>query len=218
MEILIKDMCHVMKKILSFIPYCFLMFFLDIPIYISANLDSNYIMKNILFFIDIILFYLIIKKLIGNIIENNNKKADKNIPLIIILSIIVILIVNSIESWLTFRQIEPIPENQLYLESQIEMFPVWSIFKILVEAPILEEYIFRKVFFEKFFNNGTKISLLFVTLANGFLFALLHTTDFNISFIMYFSMSILFSFVYLYTRDIRYSMFIHFMKNFLSVI
>ena len=55
-------------------------------------------------------------------------------------------------------------------------------------------------------------------LVNSFIFALVHYSHLDFSFLVYFIMGINFNYIYIYTKDIRYSMIIHFINNFLALI
>lgn len=88
---------------------------------------------------------------------------------------------------------------------------------LIIIAPIAEELIFRGMFFNTFFTRPTTFNLWVGSVVNGFLFGYIHA-GLSIQIISYWIMGIIFSFIYLYTKDIKYSMLTHIFNNALAAI
>lgn len=88
---------------------------------------------------------------------------------------------------------------------------------LIIIAPIAEELIFRGMFFNTFFTKPTTFNFWTGSIINGFLFGYIHA-GLSVQISSYWIMGIIFSMVYLYTKDIRYSMLTHILNNALAVI
>lgn len=83
---------------------------------------------------------------------------------------------------------------------------------VTLVAAIMEELLFRGIFFNYFFNKNDTKSTVLVLLASSLLFGFAHgRNEIIFSFIGF-----LYGITYLYTKDIRYPMFLHFMSHFLD--
>lgn len=85
-------------------------------------------------------------------------------------------------------------------------------------APICEEIIFRGIFFEIFFTTPSKRNLILGALVNGLLFGAAHDLHFDIFFIDYCFTGMVFSFLYLRTKNISTSVFAHMANNLLALL
>lgn len=91
----------------------------------------------------------------------------------------------------------------------------WHPFKILVmviAAPVLEEYLCRKLLLDRIGVYGEKLAVLM----SGLLFGLLHQNLFQ--FFYAFALGSVFAYVYLRTGKVRYTMILHCLINFLGAV
>ena len=99
-----------------------------------------------------------------------------------------------------------------------KQMPVFIIL-ISIVGPILEEYVFRKVFFGELYNviKGPRVvSFLIASIVSSLVFALAHN-DFK--FIpIYFGMGMVFSLAYVFTKRIAVPIGIHMLQNGLVVL
>lgn len=90
------------------------------------------------------------------------------------------------------------------------------IFIILISivGPILEEFVFRKVFFGELYNAikaNRVVSFLIASIVSSLVFALAHN---DMKFIpMYFGMGMIFSLAYVFTKRIAVPIGIHMLQN-----
>lgn len=108
------------------------------------------------------------------------------------------------------------PENQQIINTLIRKLPVWTFFDVVIFGPIAEELIFRGIFFELFFKSEKNWVQTLGILVNGALFGALHDT--GSAFPIYAIMGCLLALTYVKTKDIRCSMFVHILNNFISYI
>lgn len=81
------------------------------------------------------------------------------------------------------------------------------LFQAMFCAPIIEEYFFRKLLIDKIAPQGEALAIL----ASGLLFGLMHG---NLGqFFFAFALGCLFALVYIKTRNIKYTMLLHFIIN-----
>lgn len=85
-----------------------------------------------------------------------------------------------------------------------------KILVIVVLAPLAEEYVFRKQLIDRTARYGEKTAILFSALS----FGLFHMNLFQ--FFYAFALGLLFAYVYLRTRRLRYSLAMHMIVNFLG--
>lgn len=86
--------------------------------------------------------------------------------------------------------------------------PLANLFIIALCAPCVEEYLFRKILVDRTIQYGEFISVVF----SGFIFGLYHG---NLNqFIYAFPLGCFFAFIYIKTRDIRYTIALHMVVNF----
>lgn len=106
--------------------------------------------------------------------------------------------------------VKPAPVNNAILDIVLSINPVLNIFCTVICAPIIEEYIFRKLLIDrtKRYGQGAAIWL------SGMMFGLFHG---NINQFMYaFAVGVLFAFIYTKTGKIQYSMILHAILNLVS--
>lgn len=95
-----------------------------------------------------------------------------------------------------------------------------GMFKIMVAfiAPFCEEVIFRGMFFNTFFTKATAINKWAGILVSGFIFAYLHDPAITKFILVYWVLGCVLGWVYMQTKDLRYSMMTHMAYNLLGVI
>ncbi|RVU71446.1 MULTISPECIES: type II CAAX endopeptidase family protein [Lactobacillus] len=95
-----------------------------------------------------------------------------------------------------------------------------QLFKIMVVfiAPACEEVIFRGMFFNTFFTKATRLNKWAGILASGFVFAYLHDPHFTKFILIYWVLGCVLAWVYMSTKDLRYSMLTHMCYNALGFI
>lgn len=95
-----------------------------------------------------------------------------------------------------------------------------GMFKIMVAfiAPFCEEVIFRGMFFNTFFTKATTFNKWAGIIVSGFIFAYLHDPGITKFIIVYWVLGCVLGWVYMQTKDLRYSMMTHMAYNLLGVI
>ena len=90
-----------------------------------------------------------------------------------------------------------------------------GLFKIMVGfvGPFCEEIIFRGMFFNTFFTKATRFNKWIGILVCGFLFAYVHDPMITKYIVVYWVLGCVLSWVYLTTKDLRYSMITHMAYN-----
>lgn len=105
-------------------------------------------------------------------------------------------------------------ENQSAIEQLLRDTPIWTWVDAVLVAPVIEELIFRGLFFEFFFTKNSRLVRTIGVVVNGALFGGLH--DLGASFPIYAIMGMLLAITYLWTKDIKYSITLHIINNFIS--
>jgi membrane protease YdiL (CAAX protease family) len=95
-----------------------------------------------------------------------------------------------------------------------------SIFKILIGlvAPIYEELIFRGMFFNIFFTKEKPANKWLGIIVCGLVFGLAHDPGFTKYIVVYWALGCILSWVYLQTKDLRYSMIAHMLNNLIGLL
>lgn len=106
------------------------------------------------------------------------------------------------------------PENQQAIESLMKQIPTWYMgLMILVLAPMVEEFICRALIFKTIKNK--KIAFVVAMLV----FALLHVSgQFDLSFIVYLSMSAALTYTYYCHENLNESIAVHFLNNLIGFV
>ncbi|KRL53871.1 hypothetical protein FD35_GL000838 [Furfurilactobacillus rossiae DSM 15814] len=113
----------------------------------------------------------------------------------------------------------PMPENEKMIERSMMGMPILTAYVEVVLAPIIEELIFRRLFFVFFFKgmvNPWKRVLGIVV--NGLFFASLHTSLLSPGMWVYAVMGMIFATTYVTTKNVKYSIALHFLNNLISVL
>lgn len=108
--------------------------------------------------------------------------------------------------------------NQQELNSvQSQSNPVFLVM-VTVVAPFCEEVIFRGMFFNIFFTNQNAWNKWIGIICCGFLFGMVHTMGVTKFLVIYWFMGCILAWVYLTTKDLRYSMLTHALNNIIGLI
>lgn len=91
--------------------------------------------------------------------------------------------------------------------------PITYLVRTKIGSPIVEELVFRGIFFNLFFNINDKKNNILAILSSSIVFTLLHTFGINFFVLAYFPISLFLAILYAYTKDLRYPMFLHFFIN-----
>ncbi|WP_157758124.1 CPBP family intramembrane glutamic endopeptidase [Acinetobacter larvae] len=110
------------------------------------------------------------------------------------------------------------PENQRLIEEMFRQTPISMTITTVLMAPILEELLFRGIFANYFFNRSHLFWNILAIISSSLLFALMHEFALSVALFYYMSIGAIFGVTYFYTRDIRYSIFLHIMMNSIAVI
>lgn len=111
-----------------------------------------------------------------------------------------------------------VSQNQLELEQLAKQSG--QLFKILVVfiAPVCEETIFRGMFFNTFFTKATPFNKWAGIVVSGFVFAYMHDPRITKFILVYWVLGCCLAWVYMQTKDLRYSILTHMCYNALSLI
>ncbi|MBU5292101.1 CPBP family intramembrane metalloprotease [Staphylococcus capitis] len=108
------------------------------------------------------------------------------------------------------QQTSPNTERLMAIAKKMPIF----IILISIVGPILEEFVFRKVFFGELYNAikaNRVVSFLIASIVSSLVFALAHN---DMKFIpMYFGMGMIFSLAYVFTKRIAVPIGIHMLQN-----
>ncbi len=93
-----------------------------------------------------------------------------------------------------------------------------NLYKIMVcfVAPFCEETIFRGMFFNTFFTRNTFLNKWVGILVSGFVFAYMHDPRLTKFILVYWVLGCVLGWVYMTTKDLRYSMMTHMAYNLLG--
>lgn len=93
------------------------------------------------------------------------------------------------------------------LVGMVSEINIWKALTVAVVAPVLEEYLFRKQLIDRCVQYGEKTAILF----SGLTFGLFHMNLFQ--FFYAFGLGVLFAYVYVRTRSLRYPIVMHMAVN-----
>ncbi|QMU08119.1 CPBP family intramembrane glutamic endopeptidase [Levilactobacillus suantsaii] len=110
------------------------------------------------------------------------------------------------------------PANQTAINQQVVQLPFWNLAYSVCLAPVIEELIFRGIFLNYFFRRNNRWMNLLGVLVSGLIFGYMHVGGFSWTLLMYSALGWVLGFTYLYFKDIRYSIALHFMNNALSLL
>ena len=144
--------------------------------------------------------------------KNNENRVQTNIKKLSIKEVLLVMIV-AFGLWGIGVLIGNIPEFFAEGESvnQLELifgdYTIIYLAQAIIGAPIIEEFIFRKLLIDKIAPHGEGIAII----TSAMLFGLMHG-NFGQFFLAFF-LGLLFALIYVKTRNIKYTMGLHFMIN-----
>ena len=175
---------------------------------------SDVVIAVIQTFINIFIIRFFIKYYLKGSNQNNfaiqRVSPTKEIILFLILMYLVVMGMDWIyNNLLTIET----PENQQLIEEIFLRSPISMAISGVIIAPISEELIFRGIFFNLFYKSEAKYGKIFIILSSSLVFGLIHETTPSLSLVYYSMIGAVLGITYLYTKDIRYSIFLHFVNN-----
>lgn len=176
-------------------------------IFIQNNLNIKPIFKTIiglasLYGVGLFLFIKIISKISNTELEKN-KVNSKTIILSFILQFTAIIIMSIITNVIA-------KISGLEISTDLNVLTPYMIFMLLIFNPILEEFVFRKLFADKLLKYGE----LFYILVSSFCFAIVHGVSLGIPQIIYtFILGMIWSYLVVKTGSIKLSIILHSLSN-----
>lgn len=105
------------------------------------------------------------------------------------------------------------PDNQELVEEIFNQTPIAAVISSVIFAPVLEELLFRGIFFNYFFNQAKLTHRIGAIILSGALFGFAHETTLSLAFLYYVISGWLLAITYSYTKDLRYSILLHMLMN-----
>lgn len=176
-------------------------------IFIQKNLNIQPIFKTIiglvtLYVIGLFLFINITKK-IPNTNIKKSKVNGKSITLCFLLQFTAFMIMSVLVN--IFANI-----SGKKLSTDLNTLTPYMIFMLTVFNPIVEEFVFRKVFADKLLKYGE----LFYMMVSSFCFAIVHGVSLGIPQIIYtFILGMIWSYLFVKTGDIKLPILLHSLSN-----
>lgn len=176
-------------------------------IFIQKNLNIQPIFKTIiglvtLYVIGLFLFINITKK-IPNTNIKKSKVNGKSITLCFLLQFTAFMIMSVLVN--IFANI-----SGKELSTDLNTLTPYMIFMLTVFNPIVEEFVFRKVFADKLLKYGE----LFYMMVSSFCFAIVHGVSLGIPQIIYtFILGMIWSYLFVKTGDIKLPILLHSLSN-----
>ena len=176
-------------------------------IFIQNNLNVQPMLKKmigliILYCVGLFVFVMIIKKIPGTKMEKG-KVNGKTITLCFLLQFTALIIM----SFLT-NIINAISRQEI--STELDTLTPYMIFMLLIFNPIVEEFVFRKLFADKLLKYGE----LFYMLVSSFCFAIVHGVSLGIPQIVYtFILGMIWSYLVVKTGNITLSVILHALSN-----
>ena len=109
-------------------------------------------------------------------------------------------------------------QNQQMLTQLFAQLPLLMSVYIVLAAPLLEELLFRGLFFHSFGSPKTRAKRLALLPVSAFAFACLHALPVSMEFAPYFAMGLVLGGVYLCSRDLRCSIAVHVANNLIALL
>ena len=152
--------------------------------------------------------------------ENHSRfgitKPNLNVLWFMLMMVVVWYLFMILQGWLLTKYHIDNSPNQKIINTMYHNLPWWTFIDGTLVAPVMEELIFRGIFFELFFRQDKTIIKVIGVVVNGALFGLLHDTGIN--FPIYAVMGMLLAITYMHTKDVRYSIALHVFNNFITFI
>lgn len=217
----------VLKKVFIFIAFFFLVtIFIQIPAYILEEYQvSDYLIAGLIlvYFLSMLLTYILFLHIFKKYpLEESLDKSSFVINYKFLAHIFVFALIRIawifIYSWLFEKFGLSLPDNEVSLMESEEKMRTLIDFMAIVEAPIFEELLFRKLLMHLFFQNrkGLVSELAFI-LISSFIFAFAHDSSFGANFFLAYMISgLIYSISYRISKDVRVPILVHMISNLLS--
>lgn len=145
-------------------------------------------------------------------------KPTKRITRFMVVIVILWILFLALQIWLNQSNLLPQSENQQTVMALAKAIPWWLALDAVVFAPIIEELLFRGLFFNWFFNSNDKKVRLLGVFFSGAVFGAVHDVSSLLGWLVYAVMGWLLALTYAYTKDIRYDIGLHVFNNLISLI
>jgi len=133
-----------------------------------------------------------------------------------VLMIVALGVIQLIGGLMTSTGITQEATNQQDLMALSKQFPVALALIAVVGAPPVEEFIFRALLMNSF-PDTTRTWRIIRVAVSAVVFGLVHAPTEPLNFLIYAGMGLVFAYTYERTGDIRYSMGLHFLNNFIAL-
>lgn len=108
--------------------------------------------------------------------------------------------------------------NQMELNEISKKSGVYFELMVVIVAPFFEEIIFRGMLFNTFFENESILNKWLGIILSGFAFSCAHNALFSKFLFLYWALGSILAWIYVMTKDLRYSVLVHALYNFLGFI
>ncbi|WP_262316571.1 CPBP family intramembrane glutamic endopeptidase [Lacticaseibacillus parakribbianus] len=108
-----------------------------------------------------------------------------------------------------------IPQNQETVLTMQKAWPLTLFLMAALIAPALEELTFRGLFMSLFWRRDNPANTIGAIATSGLVFGLAHEPRLSIFLVLYAGMGVILAYVYRRKRDLRYSLALHMIINFL---
>lgn len=206
-----------MRRIVFFI--CFIILNL-IPDLIMVDINLNQPTLILLYSAMFIFIIVFIRKKYNDQLNTYNPNGFGKNPLSkkLILFLLGMLFINELLILILNYFIQNISSNQQTIIELIGLKRIITFLRVVIYGPILEEYIFRGIFFNYFFNKNNFFSNFLAVFVSGIVFALAHEVSLSLNLLLYCIGGWIFGITYMYTKDIRYSIALHSIHNLIPML
>lgn len=160
---------------------------------------------------------------VHRIADWNGDFIKEKVPswLIFTLSILLLLLLQWSNTFLISQEVISNTQNQTEILKELNHNPVFTLIAGIVVAPVLEELIFRGLFYKLLFeghqtNQIKKRVLLLVILANSLVFAIPHLNTISLDIVPYMLMAAIFSVNFIYYKKISIPIILHIFNNLIA--
>ncbi|GEL15332.1 CPBP family intramembrane glutamic endopeptidase [Pediococcus cellicola] len=214
-------------NILKFIGMFFVYQISTLPLGLAYQLPNNPIFVSVAFVMYLItmgfMLVLFIQMYTTQLKTDNpahfgRTKLTKKIGIFMGIILILWILFLALQIWLSRMSALPESENQETVMAFARAIPWWMGLDAVIFGPIIEELLFRGLFFNWFFNSEDKRIRLLGVFLSGAIFGAVHDVSSLLSWFVYALMGWLLAITYAYTKDIRYNIGLHMFNNIISLI
>lgn len=205
--------------ILAFASYQILECFYFLPHQLEKMLHINYAILIVLTAIATILVVAFIFYLYRSQLKTANEWQFNQSPhwdvrrLLIMLLGLILIVVCAYSLQILLGMTQSTSANQATLDKISLQAEGLFIPMVCIIAPICEETIFRGLFFNTFFMKETRLNKWLGIICSGFVFAYMHDPSITKFIIIYWALGCILAWVYMTTKDLRYSILTHMLYN-----